>query len=380
MQVLNVVSILSAREGGGNAERTMQLSRAISAAGVGCTVLTLDIGDPHARQPQLGDAELVVLPTLNKRYQVPRLRWKAVEAQVRKADVIHFMGYWSLLAVFVFLVARRTGVPYVVSPAGALAIFGRSKALKQLFNLVFGRRLLRGAAGWIAVTAGELPDFESHGIDPARVKVLPNGVVESEFEPVPGVSLPWPGMIASDSCILFMGRLDPIKGPDLLLEAFIRIAPQFPGATLVFAGPDGGLQASLEQRAREAALAQRVHFAGFVSGPMKTAAYREASILVVPSRREAMSIVAVEAGVCGTAVLMTDQCGLDDVREIEPRLVVPATVEGLASALCFALEDKERLQAWGERWQDIVRQRYLWRDIGQRFADYLSMLARQRRT
>jgi glycosyltransferase involved in cell wall biosynthesis len=373
LRILNVVSVLSAKEGGGNAERVTQLSRELSSAGVECTVITLAIGNPHSRKSQLGTARLKVLPCRNHRFQIPDLRAGSLEAIVSDVDVIHLMGYWSLLGVAVATIAKRKGIPYVISPAGALPLFGRSRWIKWAFNTLIGRKLVRSASGWIAVTASELPDFERYGVDTRKVEVIPNGVVESDFDVAADALVELP----SAPFILFMGRLNSIKGPDLLLDAFIEIAGDFPRVELVFAGPDEGLGASLRQRVEAAGLTGRVHFLGFVSGHTKTAAYRGASLLVVPSRIEAMSIVAVEAGVCGTPVLMTDQCGLEDVKEVAPDLVVPVSARALADGLTYALGDLERLRSLGLVWQEIVRKRFLWSDIGRRFSSLLEGLARK---
>lgn len=371
MNVLNVVSVLSAREGGGNAERAFQLSRAIAVSHVGCTVLTLDIGNVETRREDLGCAELVVVPCLNKRFQMPLIRWGRLRDLVLRADIVHLMGYWSPLGVLTSLMARRLGVPYVICPAGALPLFGRSRLLKRAFNYLIGHGQVLNARGWIAVTASELPDFSAYGVDPTAVAIIPNGVEESEFATQLRRCVLDNTNVLPPRFVLFMGRLNFIKGPDLLLEAFGKVACEFPDIHLLFAGPDEGMQALLRRRAVELAIDSRVRFMGFVTGCEKVTLYRSAMLLVVPSRLEAMSIVAVEAGICGLPVLMTDRCGLNDIREIEPGLIVPANTEALADGLRLSLEDTERSRSWGLDWQAMVRDRFLWADIGQRFSDYL---------
>ncbi len=134
----------------------------------------------------------------------------------------------------------------------------------------------------------------------------------------------------------------------------------------------------LERRSLALGIGDRVHFAGFVSGRAKAAVYRAACLLVVPSRLEAMSIVAVEGGICGTPVLMTDQCGLADLAEINPGLIVPASIDGLTVGLRFALESPRQLADWGGQWRSMVRQRFLWRDIAQQFRALLEQVTKQR--
>lgn len=377
MNILNVVSVFSAREGGGNAERAFQLSRAVTASPhIRCTVLTLDIGDAKARRNDLGLAELVVVPCVNKRFQIPLIRWGRLRDLVLRADVVHLMGYWSPLGVLTSLMARHLGVPYVICPAGALSLFGRSRSLKRAFNYLVGRRQLSHATGWIAVTASELPDFSSYGVDPKAVAIIPNGVEEPEpvFTSQPRSCVLSNTNSLPSQFVLFMGRLNLIKGPDLLLEAFGKISREFPDVDLLFAGPDEGMQSVLMRRATELGINVRVRFIGFVTGNRKIALYRSALLLVVPSRSEAMSIVAVEAGICGLPVLMTDQCGLNDIREIEPCLIVPANPDALAAGLRHALEDPECTRLWGLDWQAMVRKRFLWADISRQFLDYLRTL------
>ena len=378
MRVLNVVSVLSAREGGGNGERTVQLSKALAETGVDCTVLTLEIGNPAARIGHLGGAKLALVSCLNSRFQVPLGGWRLIQDLVRQSDVIHLMGYWSILGAMVSVAARRAGVPYVISPAGALPLFGRSRWLKRIFNRIVGQQLISKASGWIAITKAECVDFMPYGIPLGEIEVLPNGVNEADFA-VNGPSKSDGRKVPSGTLILFMGRLNLIKGPDLLLEAFAQVAVEFPDTKLVFAGPDEGLGDTLAQEAEMHGLRDRVHFLGFVSGIDKSLAYRSASLLVVPSRHEAMSIVAVEGGICGTPVLMTNQCGLDELAEIDPGLVVPTTAEGLAHGLRMALSDRQQLEEWGRRWETMVRERYSWTDLTLKLRVYLQKIVAKER-
>jgi glycosyltransferase involved in cell wall biosynthesis len=376
LHVLTVVSVAAPREGGGNAERAVQLARAFVRLGLRSTLLTLDVGDWQARAPQLEGGRLVALPCLLARFHVPAPQGRTLREIVRQADVVHMVGHWSPLQAMVAAAARREGVPWVMCPAGALPVFGRSKLFKRLFNAVFGHRLVREAAGWVAITRDEVAHFAAYGVSADRVEVIPNGVDEDEPAPETGSTFRARIGLPPEPYVLFMGRLSPIKGPDLLLEAFIAVAERQSALHLVFAGPDDGMQEGLATRAASAGLAARVHFPGFVGGAEKAAAYREAVLLAVPSRSEAMSIVAVECGLCGTPVLMTDRCGLRDLDEVDPRLTVPATSDGLAAGLDYALADASRRRNWGAQWQAIVRERFLWKDIAARMAGWLAAIAR----
>jgi glycosyltransferase involved in cell wall biosynthesis len=360
MHVLNVNSSIDLRSGGGTAERTSQMSRALAQAGVQCTILTLDIAVAPERVAYLRPAVVVALPCLWRRFNVPEGGWAVIKQLVDRADIVHLMGHWSILNVLVYYAARRSGTPYVVCPAGALPLFGRSRWLKRLYNFVVGRAIVRNAAAWIAVTAGEFPHFAAYGVEASKVAVIPNGVNEPAFKSSERQSF-FRGLSLPDvPFILFMGRLNPIKGPDLLLDAFALVSAHLPMHHLIFAGPDGGMLAELQVKAQESRLAGRIHFLGHVDGDVKDAAYHFADMLVVPSRQEAMSIVVLEAGVCGTPVLVTDQCGFDEITEVDPRLMVPATSLGLATGMLSLLERPKELRRIGGDLREFVKNRYVW--------------------
>lgn len=379
MRILNVNSSLELKTGGGTAERTFQMSRFLARQdGVQCTVLALDIELDSSRAQAHAPATVVALPCLWKRFYVPRSGWRTIRRLADEADIIHLMGHWSVLNLLVYLAARRANKPYVVCPAGALPIFGRSARLKRLYNAIAGRAIIKNAAAWIAVTASEFPHFESYGIPASQVIVIPNGVAEEDFPLTDKQVFLKRHELPDVPIVLFMGRLNPIKGPDLLLQAFIQARRYFTGFHLVFAGPDGGMLSELKQTAERAGISEYVHFLGYVSGDDKSAAYRYATLLVVPSRQEAMSIVALEAGVCGTPVLLTDQCGFSEIRLVSPQLEVPATVDGIAQGLSSLLADAAVLAHMAPAWKDFVGKHYAWSAIVSKYIElYKSIIVPQ---
>ena len=376
MHVLNVNSSLDFRTGGGTAERTFQMSRSLATEGVQCTVLTIDTGLDESRVLALKPTEVVATPLLLRRFYVPKVNQKTIRSLVDAADVVHLMGHWSVLNALVYLTLRRAQKPYVVCPAGALPIFGRSRWLKHIYNFVVGNRIIRNASGWIAVTAAEFPHFENYGIPSSNVTVIPNGVSKEDFLPMDIGAFRRTKNLPVAPIILFMGRLNLIKGPDLLLRAFASIQEHIPDYQLVFAGPDEGMQSALIEMARQEGIAERVHFLGFVSGNDKLATYQLARLLVVPSRQEAMSIVALEAGISGTPVMLTDQCGFDEIKFIEPGLVVPASVTGIADGLIHLLTVPGLLDRIAPPLQNFVLQRYSWHSVVARYLNlYGSILS-----
>lgn len=368
MRVLSVSSLIDPVSGGGTAARTAQLSRAMARAGMGVRLLATDAGMKSSRGAvDLGGATLTLLPSTSERFPVPRAGRGEIERYVSEADVIHLCNHWTLLNLLVQRVARRLGRPYVVCPAGALPMFGRSKWLKSGYNALGGRDLVQEAAAWVAITRRETADFAPYGVDPSRVEVIPNGIEPSDYEQGDARTFRERLRLGAARIILFVGRLNEIKGPDLLLDAFAARGADLASCVLVYAGPDGGMQASLERRSRERGVAARVRFAGWLGGADKVAAYRAAELVVVPSRQEAMSLVALEAGACGKPVLMSDRCGFDEAAASGGARAVPPAVGPLATEL-GDLMTKAPLVEMGERLRSLVLSSYTWDAAVERYA------------
>jgi glycosyltransferase involved in cell wall biosynthesis len=374
MRILNVTRTVHPVRGGGTAERVLHMSRAQAALGHEPVVLTTDAGVSAKRRSDFVPVRLVPVQRLVPRYFIPRPAFRTVRELVAGADVIHLLGHWSVLNVVVHRYARRAGRPYVISPAGELPVVGRSRFLKQIFNSVAGRQIVRDAAGHIAIATSEVPHFAPYGVPAERVQLVPNGVVPASAQ-VPGERALREKLRIGDSpYLLFVGRLNWIKGPDLLLDAFVRLAPLHPALRLVLAGPDEGMLEALRTQAAAASLADSVVFTGHLAGEWKEAAYRYAELLVIPSRQEAMSIVVLEAAAQGTPVLLTAACGFDDVERVAGGMVVDATAEALHDGLRRLLAVPVSLPAMGARLREHVLANFSWERVAADLVDYYRAL------
>lgn len=378
MKILHVNHLLDSVTGGGTAERTYQISRFLAKAGVECTVLTLDIGIDARRRREFNDVRIVALPCVLRRFFVPQLSWRLLKSEVEAAHVIHIMGHWTLLNALVFLAARSTRRPYVISPAGALPIIGRSRLLKRLYNFLIGRRIVRLASGHIAITADEIPHFSSYGVAPEQVVVIPNGAPAAASHGHDCAAFLARHGLAQRKFVLFLGRLAYIKGPDLLLEAFANVATRLPDIDLVYAGPDGGMLSALRAQAAQRGVEERVHFIGYVGGNDKACALQTCALLAIPSRQEAMSLVALEAAVYGKPVLLTDRCGFNEVAQASGGRVTAVDASSIGSALVHMAADPGELALMGTRLEAFVRSHYAWDHAAARHVALFQQLASTR--
>src|SRR5208282_3347549 len=144
--------------------------------------------------------------------------------------------------------------------------------------------------------------------------------------------------------LLFLGRLSEKKSPELLLQAFAKIAtsetPDQAPVHVAFVGPDEtGMLAKLKKMAVSIAPAGRVHFSPALADTPKWQAYRDADIFVLPSQNENFGNTAAEAVAAGTPVIVTDQCGIAPLLKTRSGLVVKHDEAELRNALERLLND-----------------------------------------
>ncbi|HSP16225.1 MAG TPA: glycosyltransferase [Thermoanaerobaculia bacterium] len=361
MKILSANQSIGRQEGGTN-ERVYQMTRFLLNAGEEVTLLVI-----NGRASRRADIEphverhLVRVEPLNERFGIPRIGWRRLLPFVRNCDVIHLMNHWSVLNALLYLAARQCSRPYVVCPAGSLRIYGRSKQLKRLYNFVIGSSIVRNAKAVIAIVPDEIPDIVSAGGSRERIVVVPNAIDPDDYRWRDAQGFRARHRLENVPFILFLGRLSPIKGPDLLVEAFGRAKGALDKYHLVLAGADDEhFWPTLRGIAGRHGVADRVHYIGLLGSREKSEALHEAEFLAIPSRHEAMSIVVLEAGAVGIPVLMTDRCGLGEVETVGGGKVVAASVEGLLSGLVDMTRCRDEFARMGDRLRKFCLERYSW--------------------
>lgn len=358
MNILHVNMSLDPISGGGTVERICQLHGSMrKMSGLSSSILSVAVTDLSAL-PESKD--VVLLPCWNRRWYLPLPKLRTIYRLICRADVIHLMNHWTILNAIVYLITRLAKKPYVISPAGALAIFGRSKGIKRCYNRLVGSAMVCNAAAAIAITEDEVDILIQYGVAAKRIQLIPNGVRLEDFACNDVHLFRKQAGLGNRDYLLFLGRLNEIKGPDLLLEAFIELSSVFLELHLVVAGPDGGMEELLKTRARKAKLADRVHFVGYIGGKLKSSAYHGASLLVVPSRQEAMSIVALEGAVCGVPVVLTDRCGFGALASAGAARLTEADCSAISKVIFELMSDPVLRKEMGAKGQQFVASSYTW--------------------
>ena len=317
MRLLNVIRSIDPVHGG-PAEGLRQSIAVTRAMGHTEEVLTLDApGDAcvagyPATVHALGPAD----STYGRTDRL--LPWLREHVGGYDAVVVH--GLWQHHGLSVWRALRGSPVPYVVYPHGMLDPWFRQRyplkhAKKLLYWWAAEFRVLRDASA-VLFTAEEERRLAAQTFRPYRVRpaVVGYGVAlpEAMARVDAGVFLEqWPAT-RGKRIVLFLGRLHPKKGGDLLIEAFARVSARDPALHLVMAGPDdrSGVRAVWEALARRCGVSERVTFTGMLTGEAKWAALRAAEVFALPSHQENFGIAVVEALAVGVPVLISDKVNI----------------------------------------------------------------------
>jgi glycosyltransferase involved in cell wall biosynthesis len=380
MQILHVISNIDPSLGG-TSTALIALARAQRGAGLHVNVLsTFSTPSEDAAESLRRDGVNVTLigPTTQPLSRHPHIE-PALREQVPRADIVHIHALWEEVQHRAARVARELGKPYVITPHGMLDPWSlrQSKWKKRLYLALRMRSNLDHAAA-IHYTS----EIERDLSTPLKLRpptiVEPNGVDLAEFENLPprGAFRAKHAVVGGDRpMVLFLGRVHPKKGLDLLLPAFAQAAP--PRAGLVIAGPaeDDAYAEQLRMKVRTCGLFARTVFTGMLRGRERIEAFVDADLFVLPSYQENFGIAVVEALASGCPVLISDQVNIH--REITAGGVggvVPTEQNALADELKRWLDGENLRRAAGARGPAFVRARYDWNVIARHWAGHYARL------
>ncbi|MBM3472605.1 MAG: glycosyltransferase [Armatimonadetes bacterium] len=355
---------------GGPAVSVPAACRALVEAGTAVTVFTTTAnGDTElpasASTPvDLDGVKVHYFPRHRPRryFRSPELA-RALDTRTAGFDVLHLHGVFCDTNRTAARAARKHAVPYVITIHGTLdpLALRRSALRKCLYMSLVERQVLNGAARLIALTEAEHSQIEALHLRPP-ITVIPNGLDARQFASLPGRDAvdahhPW---LAGHPYILYLGRLHPKKGLDLLIDALPAVLRQHPEWRLVIAGPDeDGYRAQIEAQIRRLGLQKAAVPIGPVTGQGKLGLLRNAELLCLPSHTEGLPTSVVEAMFCARPVLITEACYMPEVRDQGAGLVVPDELEPLTRGLVQVTGmDAPARRAMGEQGRAFALKRY----------------------
>jgi glycosyltransferase involved in cell wall biosynthesis len=267
--------------------------------------------------------------------------------------------------------ARRRAKPLVYHPHGFFDpwILRRSKRLKRVAHWLFEDQNIAHVSWWRALSSKEAEQIRLVIGPKANIRIIPNGIDLDEVDHVADNTFnpaqhPWTNR-RKPRRLLFLSRIHPKKGLDLLVSVWALLAKEFPDWELLITGPDeGGYQGTVERMIRAADASSSCWIQPAVTGTEKHALFRTADLFVLPSYSEGFPMAVLEAAAHGVPVVQTSECNFPELTAVGAAWQCQPEKADLERALRSALaaDDLERRER-GQAGRSLVMKNYSWQSV-----------------
>ena len=355
-----------ARPYGGPPVSVLGLCQGLQRAGVEVEVVTTTANGQTSLRPSPPSGEVYdgvpvhyAERAFPRRFFGGRVRGPLLAA-LSRADVCHIHGVWNVPEWWASHLARKAGVPYVISPRGMLQpeAMQRSRRRKSAAFALLDRRNLAGAALLHATSDQEAVAIRALGFG-VPIAVVPNGVDLHGADDASGGARARLDIPAGAFLVLFLGRMHRIKRLDVLADAFAEARATHPDTHLVLAGHDEDRLVP-DLLTRLAGHADHVHTIGAIHGADKWDLLRSADVMIQCSDSESFGVSVVESLASGVPVIATRTCPWRELEARDCGFWVDQTAPAIAAAIRTLVEDPARRAQMGTRAATVARDHYSW--------------------
>ena len=372
MKILQIVPSISLIYGGPS-QMVLGLAPALVREGAKVTIITTDSNGDNGQIPldvplnrpiKQDGYEIIYFrcaPFRRYKFSLDLLNW--LKRHTHEFDIAHIHALFSPISSAAAIVCRQQKLPYIFRPLGTLdpADLQKKKQLKQLYVAIIERQNLVGAAAIHFTSAQEAKISERFGVSTPDM-VIPLGVIPPQ-SPVQNVYslLRIPEDIP---LVLFMSRIDPKKGLNLLIPALEKLLGVGYKFHFVLAGTnpqDLDYEKKIISQIQNSPLRSHTTITGFVTGELKASLLQAADIFVLPSYYENFGIAVAEAMVAGIPVVISDQVHIcQQIRDSESGWVGATDIQELLELLQEALQNPAERQRRGLNAQKYALENFSW--------------------
>ncbi|MEA5572965.1 hormogonium polysaccharide biosynthesis glycosyltransferase HpsP [Calothrix sp. UHCC 0171] len=378
MKVLQIIPSISLIYGGPS-QMVLGLAPSLAKAGVEVTILTTDSNgdrgqkslDVPLNKPVKKDGYEIIYfrcsPFRRYKFSLDLLNW--LNKHANGYDLAHIHALFSPVSSFAARICRQQKLPYILRPLGTLdpADLRKKKQLKQIYAALLERPNMAGAAAIHFTSNQEAKVSERFGVKTHDL-VLPLGVIPTQPEKINREShnhlLDKFKIPQNIPLVLFMSRIDPKKGLNLLIPALENLLNQGLKFHFVLAGTnpqDPNYEEEIQQQIHNSLLHSHTTITGFVTGELKSALLETADLFVLPSYYENFGIAVAEAMVARKPVIISDGVHIwHEIHNSQSGWVTKTEVESLTNALQEALQNPQECQKRGQNAQNYALQNYSW--------------------
>ena len=365
MKAINVTPAISS-EASGPTQALLGLCNSLINEGVDVDLVALDWSPVDQSLPFFRSFPLGIGPRRLGR-SPSMARWLRSEAKSGRISLIHNHGMWQMNSLYPGFAASQYHIPYIVSPHGTFSSWALNQGsiLKTPFMSFLQKPSFRSVCCFHATSAAEYGDIRRIGFT-QPVALIPLGIDIPTYTKDNKMGM---------RTLLFLGRVHPVKGLDMLLPAWGVLQSLFPDWQLRIVGSDEGYSESsgylkqLQQTASFLGL-ERLEFTGPLYGEAKWRAFSEADLFVLPSYSENFGISVAESLASGTPVVVSKGAPWSDIETFRAGRWIDIGIDPLVQALeSLMFHSSLSLRQMGLRGRDLMLNKYSWQRSGQQMKE-----------
>ena len=360
MRILHTMPV-AVQASNGPTYSVVNLCKFLLAEGQEVTLAALDSKSPPPECTFLKTFPVGVGPRKLGRSPLMR-RWINEQVQSNSIDLIHNHGMWQMNAIYPSSATKKVKMNLVVSPRGTFSKWAMQygSIMKKIFWPLIQYPALQHVTCFHATCEAEYDDIRRLGF-PQPVAIIPNGI------DIPSLRVKTGG---GNFTLLFLARINPVKGVEILLYSWKAVQDHFLDWQLVIAGGDAGDPRASKYLAQMQALSKslglmRISFVGEQLGVDKLSLYQKADLYVLPSYSENFAVTVAEALAAGLPAIVSKGAPWAGLKENKAGWWIDIGSDSLTRCLMEALSlSSNELQAMGLRGRQWIGNDFSWSDIG----------------
>ena len=295
-----------------------------------------------------------------------------------QGDIILLASAWTWYGPKVVKLANKKGLKIFHYSHGCHAMARRKVRRtfeKFLWWHLFDKAMINSSSGVIAITEDEKNELRDLGIK-REIKVIPNGINLNEAKELTlkawkenegTSSLPFP-----NEYVLYLGRMEPIKGVDLAIKSFFKLKKEKIDLKLVVAGPDkNNYKLKLQKLVSELGIIDDVLFIGLVSGDFKLSLIKSSKCILIPSVSEVLAMVLLEALFIGTPPVITFGECVPEIATKNAGISCKRDVDSIYLSLKKIINDESLRKKLSENCINLAKENYSWVNVAKETLNFV---------
>ncbi|MDO5851625.1 MAG: glycosyltransferase [Methanobacteriaceae archaeon] len=362
MKILQVIPYF-AFEKGGDVNVCYNISKQLAKKGHKITILTTTLDYNPENTNTIPNLEMITIPylfNLSLFIYSPKMKnW--IKKHIKEYDIIHLHEFRSYQNNIITKQAQKEKIPYILQPHASTPQHINKKYLKQIYDKIYGNKIIQNATKTIAVSKSE--EYYDNQFGSKDTLLLYNGMNIKEYENILhgfkkqfNITKPY---------LLYLGRLDKLKGIDIIIKSYKQVQKQYPDYKLVIAGKINSYKEKLDKIIIDEKInKENIIFTDYLTETQKKQAYNEAELFLNPVKyMGGVSITTLESILANTPVIATKESGEILILSNSGIIVEYGNIKQLTEKIIWAIENPKKTQKQVQTGQKYIRENLSWKTV-----------------